>query len=335
MVSVIVPVYNSEKYLDDCIRSVQMQNYKEWELLLVDDGSTDSSAEICRKYAGADMRIIYIRNEHAGVSVSRNVGLESATGKYVIFLDADDFWRSRTDLEHLVCIAEENNVDVVRGDFVYVDENGGTQISYPELHNMDGGSQVEIYDSCQFLEKVIKDKFFCVLCLFKRASIQDVRFEACRVFMEDMVFLAKVLIRPLRCIYVSTLKFYAYRKYGFNATVRKNILKLRDTLHNSLVFKELYDKAGTLEMKNYCIAHCLDLYCISLKWLARDSYYNEHRQFIESYQVENIRREIGDWIKRESIHVPIHNYILKMNPYFALNIYRWMYKCSLVIHWFK
>lgn len=332
MVSIIVPVYNSEEYLDDCIRSVQTQSCKEWELLLVDDGSTDRSAEICRRYAESDRRIIYILNEHSGVSVARNIGLKSAKGKYVIFLDADDFWRTPAGLEHLVRIAEENNVDVVRGEFVYVDEKGKAQINYPEFHNVDGGAQMVIFDSCQFLEKVIKDKFFCVLCLFKRESMQDVRFEVGRVFMEDMVFLAKVFARPLRCMHAANLKFYAYRKYGSNATVQKNILKLRDTLHNSLVFKGLCSIADSSEMKRYYLGHCLDLYCTSLKWLARDPYYCDHKQFIESYQVDAARREIVNWAKRKTVHITIHNCILKLNPYAAVKIYRAMYKCSLIIH---
>lgn len=90
LISVIVPVYNAEKYLKECIESVINQTVASWQLILVDDGSKDSSGDICKAYAEKDERICYIRQENAGVSAARNTGIKSATGKWVTFLDADD-----------------------------------------------------------------------------------------------------------------------------------------------------------------------------------------------------------------------------------------------------
>ena len=92
MVSIIVPVYNAEKYIDECIQSVLCQTYAAWELLLVDDGSTDNSGNICDKYAREDIRIKVLHQKNQGVSVARNVALDWAKGDYIIFLDSDDFW---------------------------------------------------------------------------------------------------------------------------------------------------------------------------------------------------------------------------------------------------
>lgn len=90
MISIIVPVYNTEKYLDQCIQSVLAQTYKNWEMLLINDGSTDSSGTICDKYAAKDPRIQVIHQTNSGVTAARRAGVERARGEYLYFVDADD-----------------------------------------------------------------------------------------------------------------------------------------------------------------------------------------------------------------------------------------------------
>lgn len=91
LISVIVPVYNVEKYLNECIESVLKQTYKNFELLLIDDGSSDSSPKICDDYAKQDERVKVVHKQNAGVSAARNTGLDIAKGEYVTFIDSDDF----------------------------------------------------------------------------------------------------------------------------------------------------------------------------------------------------------------------------------------------------
>ncbi|MGN1123073.1 MAG: glycosyltransferase family 2 protein [Eubacterium sp.] len=90
--SVIVPVYNVEEYLDECVKSVINQTFNDWELILVDDGSKDNSYKICCEYAQRDSRIIAVHQENGGASKARNNGLENASGEYIMFLDSDDFY---------------------------------------------------------------------------------------------------------------------------------------------------------------------------------------------------------------------------------------------------
>lgn len=90
LVSVIIPVYNSEKYICDCILSVQEQSFSDIEILIVDDGSEDESMEICRKLNKTDQRIHMLFQNHKGVSSARNRGIREAKGKYLFFLDSDD-----------------------------------------------------------------------------------------------------------------------------------------------------------------------------------------------------------------------------------------------------
>ena len=105
MVSIIVPVYNIEKYIDECIQSVLNQTYTAWELILVDDGSTDNSGNICDEYAKTDTRIKVLHQKNQGVSAARNIALDKAEGDYIMFLDADDYWCENTALYKLFSVA--------------------------------------------------------------------------------------------------------------------------------------------------------------------------------------------------------------------------------------
>jgi glycosyltransferase involved in cell wall biosynthesis len=91
MLSIIVPVYNSEAFVGRCIESVLNQSYKDFELILVNDGSTDSTLEVCNEYAKKDKRVIVLNRKHSGVSKSRNAGLDRAKGDYITFIDSDDY----------------------------------------------------------------------------------------------------------------------------------------------------------------------------------------------------------------------------------------------------
>ena len=109
--SVIVPVYNVEKYLKKCIESILAQSFKDFELILIDDGSTDSSGKICDEYEKRDARIIVIHKTNGGLSSARNAGLDIAKGKYIGFVDSDD-WISPQMYEKLILMCEKNDLDM-------------------------------------------------------------------------------------------------------------------------------------------------------------------------------------------------------------------------------
>jgi len=122
-VSIIVPIYNSEKWLDQCINSVIHQTYENIELLLIDDGSTDQSNFICRKYQEEDARVIVINKTNGGVSDTRNIGLNYITGKYVIFLDSDDYLKE-TIIEEAIKVQKQTNHELIIWNHCLVKENG-------------------------------------------------------------------------------------------------------------------------------------------------------------------------------------------------------------------
>lgn len=111
--SIIVPVYNVEEYLDECVQSVISQTFMDWELLLVDDGSPDGCPAMCDNYAALDSRIKALHKKNGGLSDARNVGLDVASGDYALFLDSDDFWGQKNALERLEERIKTVNADIV------------------------------------------------------------------------------------------------------------------------------------------------------------------------------------------------------------------------------
>ena len=127
-VTVVIPVYNTKQYLEECVASVMGQTYREIEILLVDDGSTDGSSDLCDELAARDERIRVIHKENGGAATARNLGIDEATGEYVMFLDSDD-WLDADAIEVLVDLADSQTTDIVR--FNYVREFEGKQLVKP------------------------------------------------------------------------------------------------------------------------------------------------------------------------------------------------------------
>ena len=122
-VSVIVPVYNVEKYLDTCINSLLNQSYNKLEIILIDDGSSDDSGKLCDAFEQENSRIKVIHKENEGLGLSRNAGLKIAQGKYVTFVDSDDLLGTSA-IEDLVKAADKNNADICIGGFTRINRNG-------------------------------------------------------------------------------------------------------------------------------------------------------------------------------------------------------------------
>lgn len=128
MVSIIIPVYNCEAYIDRCICSVLAQTYHQIELILIDDGSKDNSGAICDAWAAKDSRVKVLHQENAGVSAARNAGLDAATGEYIGFVDADD-WVEPQMVEQLLEAARSSDADMVLFDpVVHVEATGQTHV---------------------------------------------------------------------------------------------------------------------------------------------------------------------------------------------------------------
>ena len=151
LVSVIIPVYNVEQYLDECVQSVLTQTYQNVEIILVDDGSTDSSGAMCDQYAVQDARVQVIHKENGGLSSARNCGFDNATGEYVYFLDSDDYIVSSA-LETLLTAAIQNQADVVFFDaesFSEMSDSFQGKDNYIRKHRYESNTGIVVLEQLQ------------------------------------------------------------------------------------------------------------------------------------------------------------------------------------------
>ena len=158
VVSVVMPAYNAEKYIEEAIHSVQAQTMTNWELIVIDDGSKDKTGGIIRGIAKKDCRIRYIKNEtNVGVAKTRNTGISISRGQYVALLDSDDLWYPEK-LEKQLVLAEESDADVVYCSYVLVNEMGekcGRDFLVPETITLDGMLKKSVISCSTIFYKIL------------------------------------------------------------------------------------------------------------------------------------------------------------------------------------
>lgn len=209
LISVIVPIYNAEQYLDQCICSILSQTYHELEVLLINDGSFDASEQICQKWAQDDQRVRYISQDNSGVSVARNIALQHARGKYITFVDADDFL-CETFIQQMLKISEKNNVDIVYcGEEIFF-EDGSCQITC----NNDAGIYIwknTEYEYCRY--KAHRTVWGAI---YKKDVIENLSFQEDIYVGEDSIFFAQVVRYANRIAYYDKALYY-YRVLSASA----------------------------------------------------------------------------------------------------------------------
>ena len=297
-ITIIVPIYNVEKYLSCCIDSILNQTYRDFELLLIDEGSTDKSGEICNEYALRDKRIRVIHKPNTGVSDTRNCALDIATGKYVIFMDADDYWYVDNCLETLLATAIRTNADIVRGEYKKVTEKG-EDLYWHEINSKRKHCANETLSSAFFLRNVIQGEFFLWLFLIRRDIIQDIRFCESRIFLEDMDFYCRILLKPLTCVYIP-LCFYAYRQHSTNASGKRTIKNLENSLGMCERFQEYAEQAKNLDLKKAFLNYQTLMYYWTLGSIA-DCYFSNRRFIAKHLKLEESRKHVWSNIKKYSI----------------------------------
>ena len=299
VVSIIVPVYNTEKFLHRCIDSVLTQTYTDFELLLIDDGSKDSSGVICETYAAKDTRIRVIHKENTGVSDTRNLGLDVARGKYLFFLDADDFWLQTDSMSMFVQKAEEHNLDIVRGEYSAMHEDGSFAWSRRISKKRKQYAERVLY-SGKFLEYGIHGEFFLPLSMFKRSRIGNLRFEKGRVFLEDMLFYSTFLLQDLKCMYLPDIRFYGYRKNENSASNKVSVKKLADSFSMCYRFHDLAQNTRDVALKNKFVYNSIMMYYWTLETVAMKAYYPQRKRLIIELKLEILIHDVRNWIRDSS-----------------------------------
>lgn len=222
LLSIITPVYNVEAYLDRCVHSIVSQSYSNIELILVDDGSTDSSAIKCEEWAAKDSRIKVVRKDNGGVSSARNIGLEMARGDYLTFVDPDDFLAPDTYLYNMDYLLSHRDVDILQYPYCnYVSENEACDYHIPKEALLSGKEQVfRSWWSGTPIEYVIWNK------IYKRTLWTDIRFNVGHI-SEDTC-LVPLFVNRTRTFFISEQGLYYYQRarensYTFNYSFDKHI----------------------------------------------------------------------------------------------------------------
>ena len=195
-ISVAVAVYNSEAYLDRSIRSVLDQTYRNLEVILVDDGSTDACPDICDQYAALDPRVKVIHKKNGGLYTSRNVGMEHATGTYLAFLDGDD-WLDPDMYERMLSSLREQDADLAVCRYRCVYRDGTVDRSTDRAAVMEGQEMLAKYleeDEAYQIQNAAWNK------LYKRSILGDLKFPA--RWYEDMLYTVQLLAKPKRSVYL-------------------------------------------------------------------------------------------------------------------------------------
>lgn len=275
LISIIIPVYNVETYLPQCIESVLAQTFSDFELILVDDGSKDASLDICREYAQKDSRIVVIHQDNSGVSTARNKGLAAATGAWVTFIDSDD-WVDEDFLESF-CIRNNPDADVICQGLKYVDHAttqvkrersfGGDMVTAPD----DEGKMAH-YDVLSFGVTVCK--------CFKMSVIKDfnIIFDEQIAYHEDHIFTLEFLSHSNRIVTIGACG-YNYR-CGHNAS---SLSKRRHPCKNQV-------RAGQRMME--------ELKSINTRFHLSDSYFKKIATFALSPKIGAVRMAFQENISR-------------------------------------
>ena len=264
-ISVIIPVYNNEKYLDQCIRSVLSQTMKADEIIIIDDGSTDSSPQKCDQYALENDSITVIHKKNEGLGFARNAGMYEATSEYVMFLDSDDYIKENM-LETLYNASEDGMYDIVKSGFIRIDLEG---------HTCKGRRYLE---EESFREKEISDKMvkrmlgslpdkhdsieMGVTCSLLRRSIiiqNEIRFPSEREWIsEDLIFNLE-LLSHIRSVKVIPYEGYFYRTNPNSLTVKfkenrfNEVCKLYRYVNDIIAKKEMDEEAYVRWSKTFII----------------------------------------------------------------------------------
>lgn len=241
-ISIIVPVYNIEEYLPRCIESILNQTYTNLQLILVDDGSKDSSGRICDEYAKKDSRIIVVHKENGGSSSARNVGIEMATGEYLGFVDSDDYIEP-VMYETMVKTIKETGCSIVQVGRDEIDDKGNKLANICELPD-----KVTEYQAEEFLKELLLHVGDCSFCtkLLKRDLFSDDKFPEGRL-NEDFYLLVRILQRGEKIVSLPYCGYHVFYRIGSNT-------RKKDRNEFSRVYGDCVDNADmvlNLVEKNY------------------------------------------------------------------------------------
>lgn len=335
VVSVVVPVYNVEKYIDRCIKSIINQSYSNIEILLIDDGSTDKSSVICDKYAKKDSRIIVVHKDNEGLGLTRNCGIELAKGEYITFVDSDDYIEENTIFDAINVIRKDNS-DVVMYGFNRVSSNN-------EIKEFVPNPRKNRYEYDEVLNELLPDYISedpsehisrnftnsSCTCLFKTKLFKKskVRYASERKIISEDTYMMINLFPYIKSVSIINHCYYNYCENlsSLSHSYRKDRFKALKIFYNCCV--EVFDKnkynEKVYERFNYLF---LNYVFANLKTILN----NNEIGFASKYC------EVNEIIKDDLYRKIINNLDMKSEPikrriFYKLVILKQVLFCMLII----
>ena len=252
--SIIIPVYNIIKYLDRCIRSIVSQSFDDFEILLIDDGSTDDSGGFCEDWKGLDKRICVFHKPNGGVSSARNLGLEKAEGEFITFVDGDDYILPGM-YERLMTLQVEHDADIAICGFANEQKDGSFVPNY-------SCNEVKILSQQEQVSCLLSNTYYTCSCcdkLFRRELVNNLRFDEKITHYEDLLFCYEAMKHSKKAVFIAEA-FYRYCTNDSSSASRKpfgdkqmTMLDVWDYIRNDGLqcFPELKSVINSQYYRNY------------------------------------------------------------------------------------
>lgn len=229
LISVIVPIYGVEEFLDNCVNSIFNQTYSNIEIILVDDGSLDNCGNMCDEYSKKDSRVKVIHKENGGLSDARNAGIDIASGQFITFIDSDDYY-SRDAIEYMYQVLVNNDADISIG-------------TLKKTKALDDCSRNEnckhfLYNNSEAIKEMLYANHYSTAApakLYRRELFEGVRYPY-RKFSEDLFTTYKLLYKAKRVVYGEQIIYYYYRRTG-SITASKFTTKQYDVVEALNIMK--------------------------------------------------------------------------------------------------
>ena len=310
LISIVIPIYNAEKYLEECLNSIKNQTYQNFEVIMVNDGSKDNSETICKRFSEDDTRFRYFKKENGGVSSARNLGLDNVGGDYITFIDADD-WIDENHLELLINSIKKNHSDIVVS-------------SYKQFNNIDVFYLRAYTIQEKYLlnfEKMNRDDFLtlfpklmranvcfnnAVAKLFRKELVKNLRFDNSIKYGEDLDFYFRLYLNVDSVSYVDE-PTYVYRMHGDSTTSNFNQEHAEQELS---IFKQMYEKIQEIGLPSIHYFNKLKkLLELRMDFLENKVLLNEYLDFLK-----NSEETVTYPNTLISVVIPIYN----VSPYLRL-----------------
>ncbi len=324
-ISVIVPIYNVEPYLEKCIDSILNQTYQNLEIILVDDGSPDKCPAICDEYAKKDARIKVIHKENGGLSSARNAGLDVATGEYIAFVDSDDYLHEKT-YEKLLCRLLADNADMALCDIYFVNEKD------EELNINTISLKDSVWREHIFWQELYGVNYTaCVVAwnkLYKAEIFQKLRYPIGKIHEDE--FVIHQIVNNCARISVLNEKLYYYLQRGDSIVGQSYTLQRMDVVEGLLARALYFYHKGEQRLSELCLKRIVGCFLVAYKRLDFKLKNNQKRfkelrkQFRKCYKIIKKRSNsknfiINEWIFCVSIRLYLLTRRLKNNKSNANN----------------